>query len=162
MKEFPIEYPYGPKIPGSGNIGGDIRYMDDKIYMVLPDKYEIREYSLDGKLLRKIKRDFDFEPPMVKRLDGGGFAIGGKTKLGPCFVDKNGFIINEVFQIQGDSDTDFQLVFFLDFFSSDGKFLCSHRLPEWTRLAMVDTENKFYFITLDPFPSVIRSSLQIG
>ena len=162
LKEFPIEYPYGPKISGSGNIGGDMKYMHDKIFMVLPDKYEIHEYNLDGKLLRKIKRDFDFKPPLVKRLEGGGFAIGGKTKLGPCFIDKQGFFINEIFKLGGSNETDIKLIFLLDIFSSDGEFLGSYRLPEWTKLITIDSENKFYFVTLDPFPSVIRSALKIS
>jgi hypothetical protein len=128
----------------------------------LPDKYEIREYDLNANLLREIKRDFDFESPIVKKLQGGGFAIGGKTKLGPCFLDKNGLIISEVFQIKGNSEKDFKFIFFLDFFNSDGKFLGSFLLPEWTKLIKIDSDNKYYFVTLDPIPSVIRSSIRIS
>jgi hypothetical protein len=158
---FPAQYPYGPKIPGAGNVGGDIRYLKNNIFMVLPDKYEIRIYDLEGNLLKKIRRDLVFDPPVVKRTERGGFALGGRTKLGPCFLDMHGRIINEVFQIKGSSEKDLKLIFSLDFFNPDGKFLGSYVLPEWTKLVTIDSENRFYFVTLDPFPRVIRSRLQI-
>lgn len=159
IEKFSVDYAYGPKISGGGNIGGDIKYIQNIIYMVLPDKYEIRKYDLNGKLLQKIRRDFKFEPPEVKRLERG-FLISGKTKLGPCFLDKRGLLINEVFQIIGESEEDFELIFFLDFFNDKGKFLGSYKLPAWTKLIAIDSECKYYFVTLNPFPGIIRSALK--
>ena len=162
LEKFPVEYPYGPKISGGGYIGGKIEYIEEKIYMVLPDIYEIREYDENGNLSRKIKRDFSFDPPVVKRLEGRGFSIGGRTKLGPCFIDQSGFLINQVSQIKGETEKDMELQFLLDFFRDDGKFLGSYLLPEWTKLIAVDSDNKYYFVTISPFPKVIRSTLEIN
>lgn len=162
MEDFPVDYPYGPKISGGGDIGGDIKYLYNSIYMVLPDKYEIRKYDLNGKLLRKIKRDFKFEPPKVTRMKGGGFGIETRNRLGPCFLDqKRGFIINHVMRILGEKAPDFEIVFYLDFFNDEGKFLGSFKLPGMRRLILIDSEGKYYFSDFDPFPSVIRASLKI-
>jgi len=161
LEKFPAEYSYGPKISGGGYIGGNIEYIQDIIYMVLPDIYEIREYDGNGNLLRKIKRDFSFDPPEVKRLERGGFSITGRTKIGPCFRDKRGFLINQVSQIKGETEKDIEVQFFLDFIRNDGKFLGSYFLPKWTKLISVDFYNKYYFVTISPFPKVIRSTLEI-
>jgi len=47
LGKFPDEYRYGPKLPSwaGGGFGGGFRFIEDKIYMTLPDKYEIREYD---------------------------------------------------------------------------------------------------------------------
>jgi len=158
---FPVEYPYGPIIPGWGRIGGDIRYIQDKIYMVLPDTYEIREYDVDGTLIRKIRRDFKFIPPEVKRIGGGGFSISGRTKLDPIYLLMSKYLVVQIWQIVGENEQDIVISRSLDFFNIDGKFLCSYKLPDSTRLQFIDSDNKFYFVTTDPFPKVIRSSVII-
>lgn len=162
IKEFPVDYPYGPKISGWGDIGGDIQWIQNAVYMVLPDKYEIRKYDLNGKLLQKIKRDFKFEPPEVKRR-GGGFRISRKNRMGLCFFDqKRGCLINQFFQIIGENEPDIEIVFYLDFFNDGGKFLGSFKLPGPRRLMAIDSDGKYYFVNYDPFPGVIRSSLIIN
>ncbi len=160
MKQFPISYSYGPIIHGGGDIGGDIRCIGGKIFLVLPDRYGIREYDLEGNRLREITRDLKFDPPEVK-IVGGGFSIGARTRLGPVFVDAKGFIINQVFELRGTDETNFQLSFFLDFFDPEGHFLGSFPLPDWTKLLAIDQRNNFYFLRLLPFPSIIRSSMRI-
>ena len=87
IKKFPDEYLYGPKlsIGGRGHLGGGLWILESKIYMVLPDKYEIREYDLNGILLEKLKRSIRLEPPKIEVV-GTGFSIGAKYRLGPCFI----------------------------------------------------------------------------
>jgi hypothetical protein len=63
LEKFNDEYLFGSDLPewAGGSIGGGGYWiLDGKIYMVLPDHYEIREYNIEGKLLRKIIRDFKF------------------------------------------------------------------------------------------------------
>lgn len=160
LEVFSIEYPYGPKIYGGGYVGGDIRYIQNKIYMLLPDIYEIREYDVDGTSIRKIRRDFKFTPPEVKRI-GGGVSISGRTKLGPIYLLMSKYLVVQILQIVGENEQDIVLSFSLDFFNIDGKFLCSYKLPDSTRLQFIDSKNKFYFVTIDPVPRVIRSSVII-
>jgi len=161
LEVFPTEYPYGPKILGGGYIGGDIRYIQNKIYMLLPDTMEIREYDVDGTFIRKIRRDFKFTPPEVKRIGEGGVSISARTKLGPIYLLMSKYLVVEIFQIVGKNEPDIVFNYSLDFFNFDGKFLCSYKLPDSTRLQFIDSENKFYFVTTDPFPKVIRSSVII-
>ena len=161
LEVFPIEYPYGPKISGWGMIGGDIRYIQDKIYMVLPDTYETREYDVDGTFIRKIRRDFKFTPPEVKRIGSDGFSVSSRTRLGPIYLLMSKYLVVEIFQIVGENEQDIVFSHSLDFFNIDGKFLCSYKLPDSTGLLFIDSENKFYFVSTDPFPKVIRSSVII-
>lgn len=158
LERFPIEYPYGTEIPGSGDVGGDLRYHRNKIYLIPPDKYEIREYLLDGTLNRKIIRDYYFDSPSVKR-EKNGFIITARTKLGPCFFYKEKYIINQILNIETKDEKSVELVFVIDFFDQDGKFLGSYRLPKWTRLLAIDREQKFYYLSYDPFPKLTRSVL---
>ena len=161
LEVFPIKYPYGPKIYGWGYVGGDIRYIQNKIYMLLPDTYEIREYDVDGTLIRKIRRDFKFTPPEVKRIGVGGLSISGRTKLDPIYLLMSKYLVVQIFQIVGENESDIVLSYSLAFFNIDGKFLCSYKLPDSTKLLFIDSENKLYFMTNDPFPKVIRSSVII-
>jgi len=161
LEVFPIEYPYGPKISGWGSIGGDIRYIQDKIYIVLPDTYETREYDVDGTFIRKIRRDFKFTPPEVKRIGSDAFSVSSRTRLGPIYLLMSKYLVVQIFQIVGENEPDIVISRSLDFFKNDGKFLCSYKLPDSTRLQFIDSENRFYFVTTDPFPKVIRSSVII-
>ena len=129
--------------------------------MVLPDVYEIRIYSIDGVLTQKIKRDFVFEPPKVEQLSGGGFMVSARTRLGPIHQYKNEINMIEIFEVKGEAELDMELRFLLDFYSRDWKFLGSYELPDWTKLITIDSSDKFYFVSLDPFPKVLRSSLVI-
>lgn len=163
LLEFPDEYLYGPKLPswGGGSIGGGgFRFCDNKIYMILPDRYEIREYDLEGKLLGKIKRDFKLKPPEIKKFKSG-FSMSTLNVMGPCFLYKKKMLLNTLMLIKRKAESEFELNIFLDFFNEKGQFLGSYKLPEDTSLNTIDQKNNFYFIQEEPFPRVIRSTLEI-
>ena len=71
------------------------------------------------------------------------------------------YLVVKIFQIVGENEQDIVFSHSLDFFNIDGKFLCSYKLPDSTGLLFIDSENKFYFVSTDPFPKVIRSSVII-
>lgn len=54
-----------------------------------------------------------------------------------------------------------EVKFYLDFFNEKGQFLGSYKLPEETKLNTIDHEDNFYFVQQEPFPRVIRSTLDI-
>ncbi len=69
------------------------RYIQNRIYMLLPDTYEIREYDVDGTFIRKIRRDFKFTPPEVKRIGVGGFSVSSRTRLGPIYLLMSKYLV---------------------------------------------------------------------
>ncbi len=163
LKKFPVEYRYGPKMPSwaGGGYGGGFRFLEGKIYMILPDKYEIREYDLEGKLLGKIKRDFDLMPPEVRMIRKDIGMMRASNVMGPCFLYKKKMLLNMLLLVEKKAEGEYEIHLFLDFFNEIGQFLGSYRLPEETKLNTIDHENNFYFIQKDPFPRVIRSTLNI-
>lgn len=179
IKKFPHEYYYGPKLlPSHGaSIGGEFSLQGNKIYLSLPDQYEIREYDLEGKLLRKIKRDLKLKPPNIIE-SGGTVQVGPSDKSGPCFVIKNNLIVNSVtiYKFKNKKEEDrvmmgrtFKGVFnqvdtvnrFLDFFSKEGKYLGSKDITDDISFNTVDHEGNFYFVQRSPFPRVSRRKLVI-
>lgn len=179
IKKFPYEYYYGPKLlPSHGaSIGGEFSLQGNKIYLSLPDQYEIREYDLEGKLLRKIKRDLKLKPPNIIE-SGGTVQVGPSDKSGPCFVIKNNLIVNSVtiYKFKNKKEEDrvmmgrtFKGVFnqvdtvnrFLDFFSKEGKYLGSKDITDDIFFNTVDHEGNFYFVQSSPFPRISRRKLVI-
>lgn len=165
LEKFPDEYRYGPKM--SPNLGASIgdgyfQLIENKIYLSLPDQYEIREYDLDGKILRNIKRDIKLKPPNIMVMDGGrGVSVYSSDCSGPCFLYQRKILINCLTLVEKKSEREYESERFFDFFNEKGQFLGSYRLPENTTLNIIDSENKFYFIQWEPFPKVIRSTLEI-
>jgi len=162
LEKFPDEYRYGPNLPSwaGGGYGGGFRFLEGKIYMTLPDKYEIREYDLEGKLLGKIKRDFKLKPPELRKYQTG-FIMMASNVIGPCFLYKRKMLLNMLMLVEEKAEREFEFNFFLDFFNEKGQFLGSYKLPEGKRLNTLDHENNFYFVQQEPFPRVIRSTLDI-
>lgn len=179
ITKFPHEYYYGPKLlPSHGaSIGGEFSLQGNKIYLSLPDQYEICEYDLEGKLLRKIKRDLKLKPPNIIE-SGTSVSVGPSDKSGPCFVIKNDLIVNSVtiYKFKNKKEEDrviggrvFKGVFnqvdsvkrYLDFFSMEGKFLGSKDITDDISFRTVDHEGNFYFIQSSPFPRVSRRRLVI-
>lgn len=163
LEKFPGEYRYGPKMPSwaGGGYGGGFRFLEGKIFMILPDKYEIREYDLEGKLLGKIKRDFDLMPPEVRMIRKDIGMMRASNVMGPCFLYKKKILLNMLLLVEKKAEGEYEIHLFLDFFNEKGQFLGSYRLPEETKLNTIDHENNFYFIRKEPFPCVIRSTLNI-
>ena len=128
--------------------------------MILPDKYEIREYDLNGKLLGKIKRDIKLKPPEVKVFERG-FEMRTSNIMGPCFLYKKKMLLNTFMLFERNAQSEVELNVFLDFFNEKEQFLGSYKLPEHTRLKAIDHENHFYFVQEDPFPRIVRSILEI-
>jgi len=166
LEKFPDEYRYGPNLPGwaGGGFGGGFRFLEGRIYMILPNRYEIREYDLEGNLLGKIKRDIQLKLPEIKEFQGGGrrgFMMRANNVMGPCFLYKGKMLLNMIMLVEEKVEREFELNFFLDFFNEKGQFLGSYKLPEETRLNTIDHKNNYYFVQQEPFPRVIRSTLDI-
>jgi hypothetical protein len=163
LEKFPDEYRYGPKLPSwsGGGYGGGFRFLEGKIYMTLPDKYEIREYDFEGKLLGKIKRDFELKPPEVRMIRSDMGMMMASNVIGPCFLYKNKMFLNMLLLVKRKAEEEVEIHLFLDFFNEKGQFLGSYKLPEETKLYAIDHENYLYFVQKEPFPRVIRSTLNI-
>lgn len=160
IKKFPDEYRYGQKVPGGASIGGEFRLFNNKIYLSLPNRYEIREYNLEGKLLRKFKRDIKLEQPEIK-VSENSFSIRSNDVSGPCFLNQRKMLINRLMIVDQIEKNEFEVKRFLDFFNEKGQFLGSYKLPKTTLLVKIDAEDNYYFVQTDPFPRVIRSKLDI-
>ena len=154
---FPIKYYYGPKLSPSRayNLGGAFRLFNNNLYLSLPDKYEIREYSLEGKLLRKIKRNIKIRPPFLE--DGYKFIF--RDISGPCYFTSKGFIINKLY-LKEKIDEDIGKTY-LDFFNKDLKYLGSYLIQEDMYLTSIDKYDNFYFVQKDPYIKIIKCSLMI-
>lgn len=63
--------------------------------------------------------------------------------------------------VERKAEREFEIKLYLDFFNEKGQFLGSYKLPEETGLNTIDHENNFYFVQQEPFPRVIRSTLDI-
>lgn len=147
LEKFPDEYRYGPKLPSwaGGGFGGGFRFLEDKIYLSLPDKYEIREYDLEGKLLGKIKRDFKLKLPEIRMYQTGGIMTASNV-IGPCFLYKRKMILNMLMLVEKKAEGEAEFHIFLDFFNEKKQFLGSYKLPEYTWLNAIDHENNLYFV----------------
>lgn len=128
--------------------------------MVLPDKYEIRRYDLEGKLLEKIRRDLELKPPFLQKLEKG-FIMRASNIIGPCFLTKKKILLNMLILVVEKSEGGPELQYFLDFFNEKRQLLGSFKLPESTFLCAIDSEDNFYFVQQEPYPRVIRSVLYV-
>lgn len=165
LKEFSKDYYYGEKNTawehfGSVYSGGGFRCFGRNVYLSLPDRYEIREFDLDGKLLRKIERNIRIKPPEIK-ASARSITVSVKDRNGPCFICKDNFIINQIRLVKEEDEKDRERIRLLDFFNTKGQFLGSYRLPESMELHTIDSEGNLYFIQNDPFPRIIRSTVDL-
>jgi len=159
LGKFPDEYRYGPKLSGgAAYYGGEFEIFDNKLYLSLPGTYEIREYDLEGKILRKIRRDFKIKPPNIKFEDRGWLA-GPSDVSGPCFFYQGKMLVNLLNIVEILTEDEYEIEKFIDFFNEKGQFLGTYQLPENQTLAAIDSEGHFYFIQWEPYPKVIRSKL---
>ena len=170
INEFPDEYIYDTIEAGMG-IECGARYIAklDRIYVSLPGPYEIRECNLEGKLLRKIRRELKIESPFVKTTNQGT-SWQTSDVSGPCFVGPDGMIVNFVTLVEekeeqkrkiGEREVTVPILGFkkfLDFFNEKGQFLGSFTL-KGKELILIDSEGNFYFSQENPFPKIIRAKL---
>jgi len=144
-----------------GGYGGGFRFLEGKIYMTIPDKYEIRKYDLEGKLLVKIRRDFKLKQPEIRMIRRDVGMMRASNVMGPCFLYKKKMLLNMLLLVERKAEGEAEIHLFLDFFNEKGQFLGSYKLPEETKLNTIDHENNFYFVQREPFPRVIRSSINM-
>lgn len=165
LEKFPDEYRYGPKMSpnlGASIGGGYFQLIDDKVYLSLPDKYEIREYDSKGNLVRKITRDIIIKPPNIKiRFGGRGVSVYPSDSSGPCFIFQRKTLINELELVEKVNEDKYESKKFLDFFNEKGQFLGTYSLENYITLNSIDHQNNFYFVQYDPFPRIIRSKLKL-
>ncbi len=155
LSDFPDKYSYGPELSSGGMLGMmmGLNKSKNRIFLSIPDRYEIREYNLKGNCLRKIRRDFPLKPPKIE-IKGGGARIEIYDISGPTFILKNGIIVNFIDVSGGENKGKF-----LDFFDAKGRFLGSLKVKE--NLIEVDQKDNLYFFQYEPFPKIIRRTLKI-
>jgi hypothetical protein len=102
LEPFIEDYYYAPDVQAPYSINPDKarRLLEGKIYFSLPDRYEIREYALDGGLERVIRRSLSLEPFGVRR-QGSRRNIYVKDRSGPCFLWRDGMLINVMTRSRG-------------------------------------------------------------
>jgi len=156
LEPFTEDYVYGPQeyFQGTGGFGPDKarRCLDGSIYFSLPDRYEIREYTLSGRLERVIRRSLTLEP-FGFRQQGSQRNIHIKDRSGPCFLWRDGMLINVMTRSRGGKVL---REWRMDFFDRDGRFLGSYTLPDYRFLKAVDREGNLYFVESLPYPRLIR------
>jgi len=165
LEKFPDEYMYGPKMsPGlAASIGGGyFQLIDDKVYLSLPDEYEIKEYDSKGNLLRKIRRNIVMKPPNINlRYGGKAVSVSPSDCSGPCFIFQGKTLINALQLVKKVRENKFESKKFLDFFNEKGQFLGTYSLENNATLNTIDHQYNFYFVQYDPFPRIIRSKLKL-
>lgn len=165
LKKFFNDYYYGQKNPAWKSFGPvyseeGFRCFGSKIYFSLPDRYEIREYDLEGRILRKIRREVDLKPPEIN-ASAKSIRVSINDRMGPCFLFNKNFMVNQIELVEDEHKDDRKRKTFLDFFNEKGQFLGSCRLSESMELYTIDSENNFYFVQNDPFPRIIRSTIDL-
>jgi hypothetical protein len=167
INKFPDEYRYGPELSFGGGVsigGKGIQLIGDKIYLSLPDQYELREYDLEGNLIAKIKRNIKLKPPNIKITN-----VRGSTRVsvypsdcsGPCYKVGQKHLINCLRLVEKKDEKKYDTKKLLEFFNTEGQFLKRIELSEGRELNFIDSQENFYFIQTDPFPKIIRSTLKI-
>lgn len=162
LRKFPDEYFYGPKFSKEVGVGAGYGFTasKDKIYLCLQDRYEIREYNIEGGCLRKIIRDLKLKPPQITVDDEGGVTLTIFDSSGPAFTLRNGMIVNNL-RIVREAGGKSHHMFFLDLFNQKGQFLGSYPLGENEFLLTIDSTDNFYFIYSDPFIKIVRKKVKI-
>jgi len=155
---FPVEYHYGPKLSPrrAYNLGGSFRLFHNRLFLSLPDNYEIRVYSLEGKLLMKIRRNIKIRPPVLE--NGYKFVI--RDISGPCYLTSNGFLINKLY-LQDEKNEDIHRTY-LDFFNEKFEFLGSYLLQDDLYLSELDKFDNIYFVQKDPYIKIIKCAVNIN
>jgi len=158
LKAFPINYRYGPNLPNLiGASDKAIRCLGDEIYFSVPDDYEIRVFNLEGRILKKIRRNVSLTPIKLFKEKGVLQRMTIRDISGPCFKYKNDILVNSL-SVYEEGKGRKQLV---DFFNEGGKYLGSTELAKNIYLSSVDAEDNFYFIQRLPFPRISRCMLII-
>ncbi len=156
ISDFPYEYRYGPELPSGSLVMDKITLSEGRIFFALPDRYEVLIFKEDASPLFIIKRTMPFKPTTIKPMNGGVNIVTG-DEVGPCFSLWGRFFVVFLQKIQKDGS----YRSFLDFYSSDGRFLGSYPLGSSTFLKWVDKRGNFYFLQTYPFPRIYKSRVLI-
>jgi hypothetical protein len=161
LREFPNSYEYGPNDLGPGGFIMEkaIRHLGHHIYLSLPDKYEIREYDLHGKLLRILRRNVSLDPFTITTQDGKRIRISVRDRSGPCFLWKNEYLINILRLSRVDEGMPREL--YMDFFDKRGFYMGSEIIPPDMYLDYIDDEGRAFFVQQHPFPAILCKRLII-
>lgn len=162
ISKLPVEYRYGPKLSKNMGVsigGGGIRIYNNRIYVSLPDRYEIREYDLKGKLYRVIRRDIKINPMNIKIMGKGSLMVFPSDASGPLFFYKNRYFINMIRKVEKRDKEKYAADNYLDFYDIEGKYIGSYKLPDRTTLKLIDKNGNFYFVQYDPVPRVYIAEL---
>ncbi len=153
-------YRYGPRNLGRGGFSSEkaFRYVGDKFFFSLPDRYEIREYDLMGNMRRIIRRKISLSPFNIKTEEGVITALSVKDRSGPCFLWKDGYIINILTLHLGPGKREW----FMDLFDKDGYYVGSVSPPDSTYVDYVDRDGGIYLVQRSPYPKVICCRLLLG
>jgi len=156
---FPAEYHYGPKLSSRRgySLGGGFKVFGNRLFLSIPDKYEIREYTMEGKLLKKIKRDIKLKPPVLE----DGYRFITKDISGPCYLTSKGLLINRL-QLKEERKEEDIYRTYLDFFNKKFEFLGSYLLQEDMYLSEIDQFDNFYFIHTYPYIKLIKCAMKIN
>lgn len=157
IKFFPVQYRYGPELSPrrAYNLGGSFKLFGNRLFLSLPDKYEIRVFSSEDKLLMKIRRDIKIRPPILK--NGYKFVI--RDISGPCYLNSNTFLINKLY-LEDNKHKDIHKTY-LDFFNEKFEFLGSYTLQDDLYLSKIDQFDNFYFVKTYPFIKLTKCTLKI-
>lgn len=123
------------------NAPGKLVANNDYLFFSQNNPYEIRKYTLQGNLKRKIIRKNSFMPPHSIKIGGGGaYLIKPPAHSSAIGIFKN-LLINCVSlppEISNDINT------IVDFFSLDGQLLTSVPLKEKVYFHSIDRQGKLY------------------
>ncbi len=157
INNFPVEYHYGPKLSPRlvYDLGAAFVLGEGRLFLSLPDKYEIQVYSMEGQLLKKVTRDIRVRPPVLEE----GYRFLMRDRSGPCQLISNGFLVNRLLlSAEGEESTEKK---FIDFFNDKFEFLGSYPIRNTAYLAKIDGHNNFYFVQSDPYLKIVKYALKI-
>ncbi len=137
--------------------GGYIDIDDnDVIYFTQMLPYEIRKYTTEGRLLRRILRENSFmrSPEEYVKIDGENMEFTLPVFSSSILVCENDIIINTVHNTsRSDDDPSTSII---DVFDAGGRLLASRSMDRPIKLAFSDRQSRVYAIDNSDYPKVIR------
>ncbi len=160
------EYLYGERLSVPVGIGGftTAGLCRKHLLAVLPDRYEIREYSLEGKLERRIiVKGFKVRPPKLhvsKSEKGIRVSVLMADALGPPFCLGERVVLRRNQLEEKEATGERRINQFIEIFDEKGRLLSSLKIEPGMWLAATDGQSRLYFIQADPFPAVVRMRIE--
>ncbi len=169
----------GVKIPSYVGIGMDVNVLDEMIAVGNYHNYEIKYYNIEGKLIKKVTRDFEklVRPGVWANGNYQSVATYGSLSAPMKLLDKyeisySSWPINlkdpdrHIAQSQNNTAPELKYQNMIDLFNSEGELLYSiyndSSTPEIGNPIHVDNDGKLYTTIYDPFPQVRRYKVIIN